>query len=83
MTLPADTRGDPPSPRALLTVFIATTEANDILTIQTGILPENIPSLRLHAKAGFRTVGTCRRLGRLHGQWRDVVLLERHSPIVL
>ncbi len=68
---------------ALLTAFIAATEANGIWTVQTGIFPENIPSLRHHAKVGFRTVGTRRGLGRLHGQWRDVVLLERRSPTVL
>lgn len=68
---------------ALLTAFIAATEADGIWTIQTGIFPENTPSLRLHTKAGFRIVGTRRRLGRLHGQWRDVVLLERRSPTVL
>ncbi|MCP9952171.1 GNAT family N-acetyltransferase [Actinomadura madurae] len=68
---------------ALLTAFIAATEADDIWTIQTGIFPENTPSLRLHARAGFRTVGTRQKLGRLHGQWRDVVLLERRSPTVL
>ncbi|WP_433475895.1 N-acetyltransferase family protein [Spirillospora sp. CA-142024] len=68
---------------ALLTAFIAATEAGGIWTIQTGVFPENTPSLRLHAKAGFRTVGTRRRLGRLHGQWRDVVLLERRSSAVL
>lgn len=68
---------------ALLTAFIAATEADDIWTIQTGVFPENTPSLRLHAKTGFRTVGTRQRLGRLHGQWRDVVLLERRSPTVL
>ena len=67
---------------ALLGVFIAATEADDIWTVQTGIFPENTPSLRLHARAGFRTVGTRRRLGRLHGRWRDVVLLERRSPVV-
>ncbi|WP_433476193.1 N-acetyltransferase family protein [Spirillospora sp. CA-142024] len=68
---------------ALLTTFIAATEADDIWTIQTGVFPENAPSLRLHAKAGFRTVGTRQRLGRLHGHWRDVILLERRSHAVL
>jgi L-amino acid N-acyltransferase YncA len=68
---------------ALLTVFIAATEADDVWTIQTGIFPENTPSIRLHAKAGFRTVGLRQRIGRLHGHWRDVVLLERRSPLVL
>ncbi|MFI0411758.1 GNAT family N-acetyltransferase [Actinomadura sp. 3N508] len=66
----------------LLTTFIAATEAGGIWTIQGGVLPENTPSLRLHAKAGFRTVGTRQHLGQLHGQWRDVVLLERRSPTV-
>jgi len=67
---------------ALLDAFIASTEADGIWTIQTGIFPENTPSLRLHAKAGFRTVGTRERLGRLNGRWRDIVMMERRSPVV-
>ena len=67
----------------LLNAFIASTEADGIWTIQTGIFPENTPSLRLHARAGFRTVGTRQRIGRLRGRWRDVLLLERRSPAVL
>jgi L-amino acid N-acyltransferase YncA len=27
-------------------------------------------------------VGIRQRLGKLHGQWRDVVLLERRSPAI-
>ncbi|TDD84781.1 N-acetyltransferase family protein [Actinomadura darangshiensis] len=68
---------------ALLSTLIAATEADGIWTIQSGVFPENTASLRLHARAGFRTVGTRRRIGRLHGRWRDVVLLERRSPSVL
>jgi phosphinothricin acetyltransferase len=64
---------------ALLEAFIASTEAGGIWTIQTGIFPENTASLRLHRAAGFRTVGTRVRLGRHHGRWRDVVMLERRS----
>jgi phosphinothricin acetyltransferase len=30
---------------------------------------------------GFRVVGTQERIGRLHGVWRDVVLLERRSEV--
>jgi L-amino acid N-acyltransferase YncA len=66
---------------ALLRTFIASTEADDIWTIQTGIFPENTASLRLHHRAGFRTVGTRQRLGQHHGRWRDVILLERRSTI--
>jgi len=31
---------------------------------------------------GFRVVGTRDRIGRLHGVWRDVLLLERRSKVV-
>ncbi|WP_141576950.1 GNAT family N-acetyltransferase [Actinomadura sp. WMMA1423] len=68
---------------ALLAAFIASTEEDGIWTVQSGIFPENTASLRLHAKAGFRTVGVRERLGRLHGRWRDVVLIERRSPLVV
>jgi phosphinothricin acetyltransferase len=50
--------------------------------VQTGIFPENQASIRLHEACGFRTVGVRERLGRLHGQWRDVVLMERRSPAI-
>ena len=53
-----------------------------IWTIQSGIFPENAASLALHRAAGFRTVGVRERIGRHHGVWRDVVLLERRSPFV-
>ncbi|HTV05874.1 MAG TPA: GNAT family N-acetyltransferase [Acidobacteriaceae bacterium] len=67
---------------ALLAALIAESEAANIWTLQAGIFPENTASLALHAKAGFRTVGTRKRLGQMNGQWRDVVLLERRSSVV-
>ena len=39
-------------------------------------------ALALHEAAGFRVVGTRQRIGRHHGRWRDVVLVERRSPNV-
>lgn len=65
---------------ALLNAFIASTETAGIWTIQSGIFPENTGSLRLHERTGFRIVGTRHHLGRHHGRWRDVILLERRSP---
>jgi L-amino acid N-acyltransferase YncA/DNA-binding transcriptional ArsR family regulator len=65
---------------ALLRTLIGSTEAAGIWTIQSGIFPENAASLRLHERTGFRVVGIRERLGRHHGRWRDVVLLERRSP---
>jgi L-amino acid N-acyltransferase YncA len=66
---------------ALLQALIGSTEAAGIWTVQSGVFPENTASLRLHERAGFRTVGTRRRLGRHHGRWRDVILIERRSTV--
>jgi phosphinothricin acetyltransferase len=65
--------------RALLEALIAASERAGLWTLQAGIFPENIPSLRLHAAAGFRVVGRRERLGQLRGVWRDVLLLERRN----
>jgi phosphinothricin acetyltransferase len=59
---------------------VASAERGGIWTVQTGIFPENQPSIRLHQACGFRVVGRRERLGRLNGRWRDVLLLERRSP---
>lgn len=67
--------------RALLRRLVASTEAAGIWTIQSGIFPENTASLRLHTSEGFRVVGTRERIGQQHGRWRDVVLIERRSPV--
>jgi phosphinothricin acetyltransferase len=68
--------------RALLERLIASTEAAGIWTVQSGIFPENRASLVLHDRAGFRVIGTRERVGRHHGRWRDVLLVERRSPVV-
>ena len=67
---------------ALLRTLVRSTERAGIWTIESGIFPENAASLRLHQSVGFRVVGTRQRLGRHHGRWRDVILLERRSPAV-
>ena len=59
--------------------LIVESEAEGIWTLQAGIFPENVASISLHTKAGFRTVGTRSRLGCMNGVWRDVVLMERRS----
>ena len=37
----------------------------------------NLPSIRLHERLGFRTVGTLVAVGFKHGRWLDTVLLQR------
>jgi L-amino acid N-acyltransferase YncA len=63
----------------LMARLIVESEAEGIWTLQAGIFPENVASISLHTKAGFRVVGTRSRLGCMNGVWRDVVLLERRS----
>jgi phosphinothricin acetyltransferase len=64
---------------ALLRRVIASSEAAGIWTLETGVFPENEPSLGLLKRHGFREVGVRERIGQLDGVWRDVVLLERRS----
>lgn len=68
--------------RALLEALISSSEQNGIWTLQAGILAENLPSLELHRRCGFREVGRRERIGKLEERWRDVVLMERRSPVV-
>ncbi|MFY0685775.1 MAG: N-acetyltransferase [Cyclobacteriaceae bacterium] len=67
----------------LLESLINFSESNRIWTLQAGIFPENDASVGLHRKFGFRTVGVREKLGQLNGKWRDVLLLERRSEVVM
>ena len=64
----------------LIETLIADCDAAGIWTLQSGIFPENVSSIELHRRCGFRIVGTRERLGQLNGIWRDVVLMERRAP---
>ena len=44
------------------------------------IFIENTASRRLMASMGFREVGVYEKHGKLDGQWRDVVIVERLIP---
>ena len=71
----------------LLAVLIDASENAGIWTLQGGIFPENVASLALVRKHGFREVGRRERLGKmtygsLSGAWRDVILVERRSRVV-
>lgn len=66
---------------ALLQKLITESETNNIWTLQSGILPENIASIALHEKLGFRKIGYREKIGKMDGIWRDTVLMERRSKI--
>jgi L-amino acid N-acyltransferase YncA len=65
--------------RALMERLVHDSEEAGYWTLQAGVFPENEESLALHRRVGFRVVGVRERIGRLDGEWKDVVLLERRS----
>jgi phosphinothricin acetyltransferase len=66
----------------LLEHLVRESELAGYWTIEARILEENIASRRLHEGQGFRLVGVRERIGMLAGAWRNVLLLERRSPVV-
>ena len=66
----------------LMASLISESEKNGLWTLQAGIFDGNDASVTLHEKNGFRVVGVRKRLGKLQGRWRDVLLLERRSDKV-
>lgn len=68
---------------SLLEKLVALSEVEGIWTLQAGIFPENIGSLRIHEKAGFRMLGVREKIGKQNGVWRDTVLLERRSKTII
>ncbi|MGY0039379.1 N-acetyltransferase family protein [Pedobacter sp. NJ-S-72] len=67
--------------KSLLQKLVIETEKENIWTLQAGIFPENLSSIALHEKLGFRQVGYREKIGKMDGVWRDTVLLERRSKI--
>ena len=68
--------------RALLEELIRLADLGGIWTIEARILFGNHPSVLLHERCGFRHVGVRKRIAKKRGVWRDVVLMERRSPLV-
>ena len=63
----------------LLEYLIEESEVSNIWTLQAGIFPENIASIKMHEQLGFRIVGIREKIGKMNGKWRDTFLLERRS----
>lgn len=68
--------------RALLSALVDASESAGLWTLEAWVFPENLASVRLFTRCGFREVGVRERLGHLDGRWRDVLLLERRSDVV-
>ncbi|WP_299676665.1 GNAT family N-acetyltransferase [uncultured Tenacibaculum sp.] len=63
----------------LMNNLIKSSEVNGIWTLYSSMFPENIGSVRLHEKFGFRKVGFRERIAEQNGVWRDTVIYERRS----
>jgi L-amino acid N-acyltransferase YncA len=68
--------------KILLAELVGASERAGVWTLQASIFPENVASIRLHERCGFRVVGCRERIAQLQGAWRDTVLMERRSGVV-
>ena len=68
--------------KLLLKKIISESEEQGIWTLQAGIFPENIGSINLHKKFGFREIGYREKIGMRDGKWHDNIFLERRSKLV-
>ncbi len=68
--------------KLLMEALIDSSERIGLWTLQSGIFPENLGSIKLHEKMGFRYIGKRERVGKLHGIWKDNLLFERRSATV-
>ena len=66
----------------LLNQLITVSENNGIWTLQCGIMEENIASIKLHQKCGFRIIGYREKVGCLNGIWKNNIIMERRSKRV-
>jgi L-amino acid N-acyltransferase YncA len=67
--------------RRLSEALIEAADEAGIWTLELWIFPENVTSIALCESLGFRVVGVRERIGRREGRWRDVVVMERRSPV--
>src|SRR5437870_3585660 len=63
--------------RAALEALCRAYAERNFWKIVSRIFPENRASLAVHERCGFRVVGVYRRHGKLEGEWRDCVIVER------
>jgi len=66
----------------LLKKMVLDSEDHGFWTLQTNIFSENETSIKFHQKNGFRIVGVRKKLGKLNGEWKDVIMFEKRSEIV-
>jgi L-amino acid N-acyltransferase YncA len=63
--------------RRLLEALAAASERAGLYKLTSRVFADNAASRAVHRAAGFHEVGIQRRHGRLDGEWKDCVLVER------
>jgi L-amino acid N-acyltransferase YncA len=63
--------------RRLLEELANAAERRGMYKLTSRVFTTNVASLAVHRAAGFEEVGIQRRHGRLDGEWKDCVLVER------
>jgi L-amino acid N-acyltransferase YncA len=63
--------------RQPLGALCAESERHGLYKLTSRVFTDNHPSRAAHQAAGFDEVGIQRRHGRLDGQWKDCMLVER------
>lgn len=67
----------------ILNDLIKLSEKNGFWTLQSGIIRENISSIKLHEECGFREIGIRQKVAKMNNaKWHDVVFMERRSNII-
>jgi len=66
----------------LMEKIILESESLNLWTLQAVVFPDNISSIKIHEKFGFRQVGYRERISNNRGKWQDTILLERRSKII-
>lgn len=66
-----------------LTNIIKQSEEKGIWSLYCAIIRQNVPSIVLHKKCGFREIGIREKIAKMsNGIWHDVVLMERRSKVI-
>ena len=63
--------------RRLLETLAAEAERRGMYKLTSRVFTTNAASLAAHRAAGFEEIGVQRRHGKLDGEWKDCVLVER------
>jgi phosphinothricin acetyltransferase len=69
--------------KILMNALIKESEKHGVWTLYAAIFPENIQSIKLHLGCGFREIGFMEKIGCMNGVWRDTILFERRSRVIL